>query len=234
MNAQERLQAGQMAASDGRYEEALEHFAWYHDHALEEEPSLYGVRLSFALSYWKELGNLYPKALIALNRKRDAKTKILLSGHGDRALFHDVESINDSLGQVQKTHTLFAQLTRRYPDLARDCATLAMPAVVAAGDFKLAERLMPEPVDRVTQLGADLNDSIERQKNKRRDMKIAARRALIHNYAEDVTLMLSVLSARSRAAEAAEVRRLAVKLLVSPSVRKAVKARLDAEVGAPV
>jgi hypothetical protein len=228
MNAQEGLRAGQKAALEGRYEEALGHFVWYHEHALSEDRAFYGVRLSFALSYWKELGDSYPKALTALRRIRDAKTKALLDGDGDRALFHDVESINESLAQVKRTYTLYVQLTRRHPDQARDCAALALPAVVAAGDFKLAEKLMPEPVDRVRRLAAELNDGIERQESKRRSMQIAARRALIHNYAEDVDLMLSILSARSRAEDAEEVRHLAVKSLASPSVRKAVRKHLVA------
>ena len=223
MNAQERLWAGQRAAMDGRHEEALEHFVWYHDHALEEEPALYGVRLSFALAYWRELGDNYPKALTALERTRDAKSKALLNGDGDRALFHDVESINEALGQLKKTHALYVQLARQRPDLARNCAALALPAIVAAGDFKLAEKLMPEPIDRIRRLAAELNDSIERQRSKPRSMQIAARRALIHNYAEDVDLVMSILSARSRAADAAEVRHFAVKLLASPSARKSVK-----------
>ena len=43
-----------------RYAEALERFLWFHDHALEHNPGMAGVRLSFALSYWKNLGDVYP------------------------------------------------------------------------------------------------------------------------------------------------------------------------------
>jgi len=44
----------------GKYAEALERMIWFHNHALEHELGMYGVRLSFALSEWKELGDVYP------------------------------------------------------------------------------------------------------------------------------------------------------------------------------
>ena len=41
---------------------------------------MYGVRLSFALSYWEQLGEVYPPALTALKKTRDDKTALLLDG----------------------------------------------------------------------------------------------------------------------------------------------------------
>jgi menaquinone-dependent protoporphyrinogen IX oxidase len=72
MNAQDRLHAAQRAVREGRYEEALSEFVRFHEHALEELPSLYGVRLSFALSYWAHLAEVYPKARVVLgSRSKD-------------------------------------------------------------------------------------------------------------------------------------------------------------------
>jgi len=47
----------------GQYKEALQRFIWFNEHALEYDESMTGVRLSFALGYWKELGDIYPPAL---------------------------------------------------------------------------------------------------------------------------------------------------------------------------
>lgn len=226
MNAQERLYAGQLAAIDGKHEEALKHFVWFHDHSLEVEPALYGVRLSFALSYWKDLGESYPKALRALRRKRDEKSRFLLGGIGDRRMFHDVEAINDTCGELKKTHVLFVRLAQLNPELARNCAALALPAVVAAGDFRLANSLAPDPIGRIRRLCSELDTSIERQRSKPRRVQIASRRALVHNHVQDVQLPLSILKACGRADEASEGERRASALLGSPSVRKAVRARL--------
>jgi hypothetical protein len=71
MNPQIRLQNAFTAAGEGRHEEALREYIWFHDHALELEPALYGVRLSFALAYWVELAQDYPAARTALEGIRD-------------------------------------------------------------------------------------------------------------------------------------------------------------------
>lgn len=58
---QKYLSDTQEMVRQGKNQEALERFVWFHDHALEHEPAgMYGVRLSFALSYWKALGDVYP------------------------------------------------------------------------------------------------------------------------------------------------------------------------------
>src|SRR5690349_21544262 len=57
------------------YEEALEKYVWFHEHALEYRPSMSGVRLSFALSDWVKLGESYPPALVKLREIRDAVKK---------------------------------------------------------------------------------------------------------------------------------------------------------------
>jgi hypothetical protein len=82
MDPRARLSAGQVAASEGRYEEALREYVWFHDHALEHRQSLYGVRLSFALSYWMDLAKEYPEARRKLREIRDRKAETLASGRG--------------------------------------------------------------------------------------------------------------------------------------------------------
>ncbi len=89
MTAKERLRAARDAARDGRYAEALSEYIWFHNHALEEMPSLRGVRRSFALGYWLELAAAYPPARAALKGVRDEKTKRLLEGAEDWELFND-------------------------------------------------------------------------------------------------------------------------------------------------
>ena len=44
---------------EGRHQEALERYVWFHDNALDHAPSMYGVRLSFALSDWENLGKVF-------------------------------------------------------------------------------------------------------------------------------------------------------------------------------
>src|SRR6266481_4765649 len=130
MEPRGRLQRGQEAAAASRHEDELRDYIWFHEHALEHQPSLYGVRLSFALWYWIELANDYPEARTALERIRDEKTRRLLNGESNRELFHDVESINERLGKEEATYELFAALEKSNSDFAALCAALAMPAIV--------------------------------------------------------------------------------------------------------
>jgi hypothetical protein len=73
----------------GQYEEALQRHIWYHNHALEYDQGQTGVRLSFALSQWVELGRRYPKAKQALIEIRDCDTQKLAGGEGYFNLFRD-------------------------------------------------------------------------------------------------------------------------------------------------
>lgn len=120
MTAQERLQAARQAAVDGRYQEALDGFIWFHRHALEEQPSLYGVRLSYGLFYWLDLAKNYPPALQALENLREQKAQALLHVAGDRALFHDVEAIDARLDRSRATYELYLALADRHPELAAE------------------------------------------------------------------------------------------------------------------
>ncbi len=127
MKARERLQAGRAATHEGRFEEALLHFLWFHDHALLEDPAFAGVRLSFALGYWLELAEQYAPAIDAFRARRDAKIASLKAGQLDRSLFHDVEAMSERLQEDEMTATLFDLLHERSPEFARACSRIAVP-----------------------------------------------------------------------------------------------------------
>ena len=46
---QKYLSDTQEMVRKGKYKEALERFVWFHEHALEHDPAMTGVRLSFAV-----------------------------------------------------------------------------------------------------------------------------------------------------------------------------------------
>lgn len=59
----------------GHYEAALAKHIWFYNEALKINPNMYGVRLSFALSYWKQLADVYPPAKVKLIEARDEAEK---------------------------------------------------------------------------------------------------------------------------------------------------------------
>src|SRR5262249_28321035 len=124
----------------GRYEEALAKHVWFYDNALKIDPALYGVRLSFALMYWKQLSIVYPPAKAKLIEIRDEAEKKVTSGEGIRDSFHDVESINSVLGEDKKTAALFGSLDKKDGKVAAQVFDVARPALIRAGEIKLCSK----------------------------------------------------------------------------------------------
>jgi hypothetical protein len=218
----DRLHAAHAAAAEGRYEEALREYIWFHDHALKHQPSLYGVRLSFALSYWIELGKVYPKARRALEKIRARKSGALRGGRKDRNLFFDVAAINQYLKRERDTYRLFRTLDAAAPRFAQKCASLAIPAILEAGDFALARRYTPDPDAELERAAEILNGGIAAVRRPRSPV----REAYIENYCGHVKQLIAVLEGAGEASRARAIRKSALKRVGSAAVRKAVAARL--------
>ncbi len=136
----------------GKYQEALDRFIWFHEHSLEHEPSMYGVRLSFALISWKSLFDVYPPARKAMEDIRDRKAQILESGKGDANLFNDVESLNDTLGEEKKTVTLFEMLDKEQTPLAKKCWHMAKEVIISEKRFDIVGKYIGNPVREFNQI----------------------------------------------------------------------------------
>lgn len=148
----------------GNYEAALKDHIWYHDNALKYQPSLYGVRLSFALSDWVRLGKKYPPALAKLEEIRDIKTDKIISGDGSFNLFHDVESINSNLGESKKTVQLFKTILNKYSELADECYRVAKEALVEHKEFEICNRYIKKPLDNLSNLKELLDSDLKMYK----------------------------------------------------------------------
>ena len=122
------------------YEEALERTIWFHNHALEHDSSMYGVRLSFALMYWKDFGDKYPPALVALKDIRDKNTGKLLAGEGSPELLNDVEAINRTLSEKDKTIDLFHRLDKEKPELAKRSWHYIKDTIIKSGNYELVKK----------------------------------------------------------------------------------------------
>jgi hypothetical protein len=130
----------------GEYEEALKRYVWFHNHSVEQDQAMYGVRLSFALSSWKSLGEKYPPATEALVQMRDQKTKRVLAKPGDFALFHDVVSLNRTLEQDDQSLQDFEALRGSAPEFAKKCWPIIKDVALAAKRFDLAREYLENPL----------------------------------------------------------------------------------------
>jgi len=125
-----------------RYEDALAKHLWFHRHALEYRKSLYGVRLSFALSNWHQLGKEYPTAMVELKKVRDQARKRVVSAKKDiREPFHDMSSINKYLGDQKQTANVFIRLDKNSPKLAATVYGIAEPDLIEEKNTKCAANI---------------------------------------------------------------------------------------------
>ena len=159
-NAQRALDDAKRLADQGDYKGSLAKHVWFHDNALKVSPSYYGVRLSFALSNWIELGNKYPNALEKLKSIRDEKTSRLLAGEMNRELFHDVESINAHLGEVASTVQLFKRIEAVNPRFASEVFDVADEALLQAGEHGLAKKYLGDPKKRLDAAKRNFNEGM--------------------------------------------------------------------------
>ena len=147
---------------EGKYEEALQRQIWYFNHALEFDPAQTGVRLSFALAQWVELGRRYPRAKQALLEIRDRDTQRLAAGKGFANLFSDVNSINNYLGQEDATLALFKTIYQTDNQLAKGCYFYAENLLIQHGEYELLLNCLGDPQARFDsyQRGFEATDRI--------------------------------------------------------------------------
>jgi len=224
MDPGERLREGEEAARNGHFEEALRHFIWFHEHALQHNQAYYGVRLSFALADWVALGEAFPPALQALRDICDTKIARLRGGDGDRETFTDVAVINERLRRSDTTYELFLYLRANSPQLAHECADRAMDAIVEARDFQLARMYLSDPANAVIRCGETLNLNVDTWKNYDHGSEIVD--AFVDLFIAQVRQFVQILAGVGEFALAETLRMNAVESVTSPVVRETVRLSL--------
>lgn len=163
------VDAAVAAHREGRYADALpllQQLFAEEDAGITAAPGRYFI----TMFNWKLLVDAYPPARDAVLALRDGQAARLVAGDvhfgtprgaipadscaGQKTRFSVIAKINDFAGDLQATHALFAQLDQSTPALARQYAYLALPAVVAAGDFALADRYRRDPLAQLDEINA--------------------------------------------------------------------------------
>jgi hypothetical protein len=142
-------------ARAGRYEDALAKHLWYHENAEKFDSGQTGVRRSFALSYWYNLGADYAPALAKFEETREGARKNVLEGKHSKHVwnaFADYASMSEQLGEEQKIAELFLELRDKNEKHAKRVYHLAERALVDAerfdvcGEFLDAKRAMEREI----------------------------------------------------------------------------------------
>lgn len=181
---------------------------------------------------WTQLAATYAPARAALICARDEQAARLLAGDDvfgprtvpfPRSRFMLVAHIDDDLDNLYATYDLFLQLLRLHPELARRHAGRALPAIVAAGDFALAQRYLPEPVARLAELN-ELATRLPLYHTRGEAPRLAAE---LSNYAADVRLRAAILAGLGRGDEAREGCGAALAGIASDELRRLAQCEID-------
>lgn len=163
----------------------------------------------------------------ALQAIRDRDTQRILSGSATLGRFHDISAINSALGEERATHDLFTQIDAQLPELAKDCAELALPALVAVEDFQLARRYLPDPVARITAQAKRVNDFAEDLAKRGNTSSAPQLLAFVLNYTKEVRLVVEVFRRLGEDEEVANASAAALDSLKSEALRDAVQREFD-------
>jgi hypothetical protein len=196
------LEEAQADARAARYEDALAKHVWFHENALKYEPAMYGVRLSFALSAWEELGAAYPPALEKLRSVRDRAASEVRTGTDARHRFHDVAAINRVLDDPTQTKDLFVWLDTNNPKLAAAVFDIAQPSLVLAKEYRLCGKYL-DP-DRFFERAREVHDettSMSVDPAYRQQMRAFADK----HFTNEVSTLVALLAVNDRRADAERI-----------------------------
>jgi hypothetical protein len=134
------LEASRSATDIGDYDVALRGFVWFHRNSLQCEDGWYGVRLSFALADWVELGALYEPAMTRYQAFVDSGVRQVLRGRGGFHLFHDVVAMLQFLDRDEDSIDLFRAVEAQSRVRAARVFPLVRKQLVSRGDYVTCSR----------------------------------------------------------------------------------------------
>jgi hypothetical protein len=147
---------------EGRFADALEKHIWMHEHGLAPGSPYRGVALSFALSNWARLGELYRPAMEALERTAARAERAIRAGSDDGGVdrFREFVAINRTLDRPEVSADLFAWLDQNRAQYATEVYIFAQSELVQAGRYSLASRYL-EPDVRAPRLARGYQAALE-------------------------------------------------------------------------
>jgi hypothetical protein len=223
INPRDVLREARQLVKAHQYAEALEKYIWFHDHALDNNRSLVGVRLSYAIDEWAEMGEVYAPALRALEDVRDAKTTSLMNGTDDPSLFHDVRSINRALGQVERTRDLFKIIAGNNRGCAEKCFRFALESLVDTKEFGLARSFMLNVRTEIDRFALPFESATQGTASASPELQ----EILVRIYVKNVSLILQVLTGIGEEAEAKQTRQYALDCVPGARLRDMVMERMS-------
>jgi hypothetical protein len=167
-NMQKYLSDTEDMVKEKKYQEANERFVWFQDSSLHYEKAMTGVRLSFALSAWKDLAEIYSPALESMKSMRDHKTKLLVDSNASPKLFTDVVSLNRELSEDEKTIALFEIINNTDIDKAKTCFISAKEILFKKKKYDIIKDFIGNPVNEFKAIKTQRNSMLKPLNDKKK------------------------------------------------------------------
>jgi hypothetical protein len=188
----------------GHFEVALQKHIWYHENALQLGVGQGGVRLSFALSDWLELGEVYPPALEKMRQVRDDTEQRIRDENRVRVAFqdfHDFVALNRTLRQEKRTAETFQWLDESDPEDAQRVFLVAKPAIIKEKLYELYAKYIDVKRD-LERIGDNYADGL---KLARERFGESHREYTERKFLNSATTLVALLVQVNRKAEAEQV-----------------------------
>jgi hypothetical protein len=132
------LQKINKMVADKQYSQALDAYKYFFEES-KNSSGMGGVRVSFALSSWAELGKVYPPAYDALVKMSNDRKTTILAGKGTFNLFQEYESINSYINKNNETLETFLFVHKNFPSQAPDFYVVSRELIIEAKQYDLVK-----------------------------------------------------------------------------------------------
>jgi hypothetical protein len=190
---------------NNNYPMALAKRVWFHQHALEVDKHYVGVRLSFSLSDWVELGNIYPPAKTLLRYVANYAKRSLMDDPQDSfSLVQEYLSLNWALERTDQSISFFKWLDSNHPDEASANFHVFQDVLSKQKQFLLYNKYI-SPNANFSQMASNYNRSINANKRGDYGDKKTGQKMLefeTKNFIHNVSRLVAILVINEREAEA--------------------------------
>jgi len=213
--------AEQLGREGGHDEEAEQDFVRFFTSSRGVD-DMRGVRVSFCLGYWLDLAKKYPPAMTDYLAIRDEDGRRVRDVEGDRQLFEEYASMNDTLKEGEKTYALFMEIDRADPARAKSLYDDNLVQTVLADhhEYALCSACIPDAeaaFGRIEDHRKLLLDEVQRHPQGSAGLVKLADVDFVKKSRE----LIGILAAAGRTDEAAKVRREALAVLDVPEIESA-------------
>ena len=122
----------------------------YYSHFFEQtfkNPAEYGVRLSYCLQEWRQLGDIYPEALEGLKAQKDTSL-LFWKEENEPERFQDYHSICKVLGLNKEAIEVFLQIHHKNKQLASEIVKFIWDDLVENKNWKVCLEYLNNPLEK--------------------------------------------------------------------------------------